>query len=84
MNLDTLRARHNARQQRAPEAVAPQTIEQKVDTYANAEHQMIGLKFSVPCDHLNFSRDQAKKQVEDMINACKHIGVKVTQELKWE
>jgi len=61
----------------------PIVMDQKVETYANAPTGMVFLKFTHPSDHLQFNREQAKSIVTDLLNACKHIGIKVAQELKW-
>lgn len=62
---------------------SPVVMDQKVETYANAPTGMVYLKFTHASDHLQFNRDQAKSIVTDLIAACKHVGIKIAQELKW-
>lgn len=61
----------------------PVVLDQKVETYANDQTGLVYLKFTHPTDHLQFNREQAKSIVTDLIAACKHVGVKIAQELKW-
>ena len=78
MNPEKLRAAIQAKQPKL------KIIPQSVETFSNQAMGLVVLKFKVPADHLQYTKAQAMNQVKDLIGACKHLGAKVTQELKWE
>lgn len=78
MKPEQLRAALQAKQPK------PAIIPQKVATFANKDEGIVYLKFQTHEPHLRYTRAEAMSQVKDLIAACRHIGVKITQELKWE